>query len=61
MYSLTSLAILLAVIAIYKILSVIIGRYLWNKHSILRDIHLLSKEKPQNEKFPGPAIICGGR
>lgn len=34
------------------------GKYLWNKTSILKDIHLLSKAR--EKKFSGVAVVCGG-
>lgn len=52
-------AILLEV-AFYKIVSKLIARFLWNKYSIVKDIHLLSEERSEDEKFSGTAIICGG-
>lgn len=57
-FSITLFIVLLAFVVVYEFFSLIINRYLWNKFSILKDIHLLSKAR--STKVPGVAIVCGG-
>ncbi|GJJ09117.1 hypothetical protein Clacol_003339 [Clathrus columnatus] len=50
----------LALVASYKVLSILIDHAVWKKYSVLTDIPLLSKSRAEKDKLPGVAIICGG-